>query len=59
MKENSLFLSNEVQIILKWFIKKITVCVCVCKANIAKCEQLVNISEEYMGVHCTILATFL
>lgn len=29
------------------------------KANVAKCEQLMNISEGYVSIHYTILATFL
>lgn len=29
------------------------------KANWAKCGQLVNLEEEYIGVLCAVLATFL
>lgn len=29
------------------------------KANKINCQQLGNLGEEYMGVLCTILATFL
>lgn len=29
------------------------------ESNSNKCQQLVNIGEGYMGVHCTILLNFL
>lgn len=29
------------------------------KAYVAICLQLANLGEEYMGIHCTVLPTFL
>lgn len=29
------------------------------KKNAVRCYQLLNLGEEYTGVHCIILATFL
>lgn len=46
-------------LIFKWFGKKLMCGKRKEKAYVAICLQLANLGEEYMGIHCTVLPTFL